>query len=69
MSYWQSQQASTTPLAIAQYCARARYRVLVLGGPRDEIITKEDYIPKSGLESVRASYPINIRIDHKLGCG
>jgi hypothetical protein len=51
------------------FCAGARYRVLTLGELGDEIITKEDYIPRSGPASVEAPCPINTRVDHKLGCG
>jgi hypothetical protein len=51
------------------FYAIARYRVLALGGPGDEIITKEDCIPGSGPVSARAPCPINIRVDYKLGCG
>jgi hypothetical protein len=46
----------------------ARDRILALGGPRDEIVPKENYIPRSGLVSVGASYPISIRVDHKFKC-
>ena len=44
--------------------------VLVLGGPGDEVVTKEDRIARSGLANVRTACPISIRIDdqHVL-CG
>jgi hypothetical protein len=51
------------------FCARARYRILALGGPGDEVVTKEDCIPRSGPVSVRAPSLICIRVDHKLRCG
>jgi hypothetical protein len=41
----------------------------VLGGPEDEVVTKEDRIPKSGLASIGAPGPISITVDHKLICG
>jgi hypothetical protein len=51
------------------FCIRARYCVLSLGGPGDEVVTKEDYIPGRGPTSVGAPGPIGVRVDHKLGCG
>jgi hypothetical protein len=51
------------------FCARARYRVLPFGGSGDEVVTKEDCIPRSGVASVVAFDPISIRVYHKLGCG
>jgi hypothetical protein len=51
------------------FYAVARYRVLALGGSGDEVVTKEDCIPRSGMMSVGALNPINIIVDHKLRCG
>jgi hypothetical protein len=51
------------------FYAGARYHVLVLGGLGDEVVTKEDCIPRSGPMSVGAPDLISIRIDHKIGCG
>jgi hypothetical protein len=48
------------------FYARARYRVLSLGGSGDEVVTKEDFIPRSGPWSVGALDPISMRVDHKL---
>jgi hypothetical protein len=44
----------------------ARYRILMFGGPGNEVVTKKDYIPVSGHVSVGAPNPINIRVDYKL---
>jgi hypothetical protein len=51
------------------FYARARYCVLAIEGPEDEVVTKEDCIPGSGSVSVGAPDPINIRVDQRLRCG
>jgi hypothetical protein len=51
------------------FFTRARYHVLALGGPGDEVVTKEDCILGSGLMSIEAPDPITMRVDHKLRCG
>jgi hypothetical protein len=42
---------------------RARDGVLVLGGPRDEVVTDEHNIARSGPVCIRATRPVRIQVD------
>lgn len=45
--------------------ARARDGVLSLGGPRDQIVTEEDTVARSGATCVRTTSPIRVGISNK----
>jgi hypothetical protein len=55
--------------AILSLGARAGDDVLVLGGPRDEIITEKHSVARGGPTCIWATCPVCIRVDRQLGGG
>jgi hypothetical protein len=55
--------------AILSLGARAGDDVLVLGGPRDEVITEEHSLARGGPACIRATRPVGICVHRQLGGG
>jgi hypothetical protein len=55
--------------AILSLSAQSGDDVLVLGGPGDELVTKEHSIAQGGLLCIRATRSVHIRVDRQLKGG